>query len=155
MHCVSFFGGVTVKARTIFAVIFIAFILVQAGMAGEKDNIQKYFNDTACKVKATNDPVQKRDILNKSLQTMSKALDRVESLGLISSADRAGLTRFKTTLQEKQDELAGAKGYERVADSQLDAFSDYVVQDMEQAERYITISLVSALLIVIILILLL
>jgi hypothetical protein len=146
---------ITMKAETIIAVIFITFMLVQAGMAGEKDNIQKYFNDTACKVKATDDPVQKRDILDQSLQTMSKALDRVESLGLISSADRAGINRFKTTLQEKQDELSGAKGYERVADSQLNAFSDYVVQDMEQAEQYVTISLVSALLIVIILILLL
>jgi hypothetical protein len=49
----------------------------------------------------------------------------------------------------------GSNGYDRVADAQLNAFSDYVVQDMEQAERQITISLVSALLIVIILILVL
>ena len=99
--------------------------------------------------------MQKREILNKSLQTMSKALDRVESSGLISQDDRAGIDRFKATLQEKQDELTGSNGYERVADAQLNAFSDYVVQDMEQAEQTITISLVAALLIVIILILVL
>ena len=142
------------KAITVFGVIVIMiFVLVQAGTAGGKDDIQKYFNDTAGKVKATADPGHKREILNKSLQTMSKALDRVESSGLVSQDDRAGIDRFKTTLQEKQDELKGINGYERVADAQLNAFSDYVVQDMEQAEKQITISLVAALLIIIIVIL--
>ena len=129
------------------------FVLVQAVTAGGGNDIQKYFNDTASKVKATDDPVQKREILNKSLETMSKALERVESSALISQDDRAGIDRLKTALQEKQDELAGINGYERVSDAQLDAFSNYVVQDMEQATQNITISLVSALLIVIILIL--
>lgn len=131
------------------------FVLVQAGLAGGKDDIQKYFNDTASKVKATTDPAQKRAILTKSLQTMSKALDKVQSSPLISKEDRASIDRLKAALQEKQDELAGSNGYERVADAQLNAFSDYVVQDMEQATRTVTISLVAALLIVIIIILLL
>jgi len=143
------------KVRIVFGVIFLMFFLVQAGNAGGNDDIQKYFNDTACKVKATDDPVQKREILNTSLETMSKALERVESLGLISPDDQAGINRFKTALQEKQDELAGTNGYARVADAQLNAFSDYVVQDMQQAAQTITISLVAALLIIIILILVL
>ena len=74
----------------------------------------------------------------------------VRSSPLVSKADRAGLDRLKAALQEKQDELAGTNGYARVADDQLNAFSDYVVQDMEQADRTITISVVTALLIVII-----
>jgi hypothetical protein len=123
--------------------------------AGGKDDIQKYFNDTACKVKATTDPAQKREILNKSLQVMSTALDRVESSGLISQDDRAGIDNFKVAIQEKQDELAGSNGYERVSDAQLNAFSNYVVQDMEQAAQTVTISLLALLLIIIILILLL
>lgn len=142
------------KSKTVFGVLVMMLVLVQAGIAGGKDDIQKYFNDTACKVKATTDPAQKRVILDKSLQTMSKALDKVEGSGLISQEDRAGIRQFKTALQEKQDELAGQNGYERVADAQLNSFSDYVVQDMEQAQT-VTISLVAALLIVIILILLL
>ena len=141
------------KTRIIFGVMVMIFVLVQAVTAGGGNDIQKYFNDTASKVKATDDPVQKREILNKSLETMSKALERVESSALISQDDRAGIDRLKTALQEKQDELAGINGYERVSDAQLDAFSNYVVQDMEQATQNITISLVSALLIVIILIL--
>ncbi|RQW03888.1 hypothetical protein EH222_11915, partial [candidate division KSB1 bacterium] len=111
------------KTRIIFGVILMLFVMIQAGNAAGTEEIQKYFNDTACKVKATDDPVQKREILNKSLQTMSKALERIESLGLISPEDQAGVNRFKTALQEKQDELAGTNGYARVADAQLDSFS--------------------------------
>jgi len=143
------------KARTVLGALVMMFVLVQTGNAGAKNGIQKYFNDTACKVKATTDPIQKREILDKSLQTMSKALDKVQSLPLISKEDRAGIDRFKAALQEKQDELTGINGYERVSDAQLNAFSDYVVQDMEQAAQTVTISLVSVLLIIIILILLL
>ncbi|MDZ7721541.1 MAG: hypothetical protein U5R06_01635 [candidate division KSB1 bacterium] len=121
------------KARIIFIAIIMLFVMIQAGHAGGTEDIQKYFNETANKVKATDDPVEKREILNKSLQTMSRALERVESSGLISQKDRAGIDQFKAALQEKQDELAGINGYARVADAQLNNFSDYVVQDMEQA----------------------
>ena len=130
------------------------FVLVQAANAGGNDGIQTYFNDTASKVKATADPAEKRAILDKSLQTMSKALDKVQSSPLISKEDRAGIDQFKAALQENQDELRGSNGYQRVPDAQLNAFSDYVVQKMEQADRSITIRLVAALLIVIIIILL-
>jgi len=139
-----------VKAKLVIGVMVLMIALVQSGTAGEKGKIQKYFSDTACQVKATTDPVQKREILVKSLQSMSSALERVEKLGLIAQDDRGGIDRFKNNLQEKQDELKGANGYERVADAQLNAFSDYVVQDMEQAAETITISLVAALLIIII-----
>ena len=141
-------------ARTVFGVVVMMFVLIQAGFAGGKDDIQKYFNDTASKVKATTDPAEKRAILDKSLQTMSKALDKVQKSPLISKEDRAGIDQFKATLKENQDELAGSNGFERVPDAQLNAFSDYVVQNMEQADKTITISLVTALLIVIIIILL-
>jgi hypothetical protein len=144
----------TMKAGTVFGTLAMLLALVQVGIAGGKEDIQKYFNDTASKVKATGNPVQKREILNKSLQNMSQALNRVEGSGLISREDRAGISRLKANIQEKQDELTGSNGYVRVDDAQLNAFSDYVVQDMEQAET-ITISLVSALLIIIILILIL
>jgi hypothetical protein len=141
-------------ARTVFGVVVMMFVLIQAGFAGGKDDIQKYFNDTASKVKATTNPAEKRAILDKSLQTMSKALDKVQNSPLISKEDRAGIEQFKATLKENQDELTGSNGFERVPDAQLNAFSDYVVQNMEQADKTITISLVTALLIVIIIILL-
>ena len=128
-------------------------VLVYAGMAVGQDNLQKYFNDTACKVKATADPAQKRAILSEGLQKMSKALNLVEGSALVSESDRAGIDRFKATLQERQNELAGSNGYDRVSDEQLNGFSDFVVQDMEQADRTITIGVVTLLLIIIIVIL--
>jgi len=142
------------KARTFLGLIVMMFFIVNIGKAGGKDEIQKYFNDTACKVKATTDPAQKREILNKSLQTMSKALDKVQSSQLISKDDCASIDRFKSALQEKQDELTGSNGYERVSNAQLNSFSDYVVQDMEQAAETVTISVITAILIGVIVLLL-
>jgi hypothetical protein len=130
------------------------FVVFYAGIAFGQDVLQKYLNETSLKVKATTDPSQKREILNESFEKMSKALDKVQSSPLVSKEDRVGIDLFKASLQEKLDELVGLNGYERVSDEQLDAFSDYVVQDMEQADQTITISLVALLLIVIIIILL-
>jgi ribosomal protein S20 len=121
--------------------------------AGGKGELQKYFSDVAKKVKATENTSEKRKILNESFQSMSKALDKVQSSGLISKEDQVGIDRFKAKLQEKQDELAGVNGFERVSDAQLNTFSDYIVQDMEQA-AVLTISLIAVLLIIIIVVLL-
>ena len=141
--------------RTFFGAIVMMFVLVLAGNAGTDEYIQKYFNNTALKVQAVEDPVEKREIINESLQKMMTAMDRVQSSPLVSKEDGDGIDQYKTVLQEKQDELLGNNGFERVPDLQLNAFSVYVVQSMEQADRTITISLVTALLIVIILILIL
>jgi hypothetical protein len=141
------------KTRIAFGSIVMMFVLALPVHAGGKGDLQKYFSDVANKVKATENPSEKRAILNESFHTMSKALDMVQSSPLISKDDRVGINRFKATLQEKQDELAGSNGYVRVSDKQLNAFSDYVVQDMEQADT-ITISVVTLLLIIILVVLL-
>jgi len=145
--------GANMIKRTALRVLIMMCVLVYAGIAFGQGNVQKYFNDAACKVRATADPSQKREILNNEFQNMAKALNVVRSSPLVSKTDRAGIDRFQAALQEKQDELAGINGYARVSDDQLNAFSEYVVQDMEQADKTITISVVTALLIVIIIIL--
>jgi hypothetical protein len=139
--------------RIFFGTVALMFVLILVGNAGAKDQIHKYFNDTSLRVQATADPEQKREILNDSFQRMSTVLDKVQNSPLISKEDRAGIDQFKAALQDKQDELLGNNGYEPVPDAQLNAYSVYVVQSMEQADKTITISLVAALLIVIILIL--
>jgi len=148
-------GAADMLKRTALLATVMMCVLVYAGVAVGQDNLQSYFNDTACKVKATADPSQKRAILGERLENMLKALNRVESSPLVSDEDRAGIDRYKAILQERQNELAGTGGYDRVPDGQLNAFSDFVVQDMEQAGRTITISVVVLLLIIIIVILLL
>ena len=130
------------------------FVLAIPVNAGGKDKLQKYFSDAALKVKATENASEKRKILNESFQNMSNALSKVQNSGLISKDDRIGIDRFKAALREKQNELAGINGYERVSDEQLNNFSNYVVQDMEQAQT-ITISLVALLLIILLAVLLL
>ena len=143
------------KTRTILGTLVMMCVLVQVAYAGGREDLKKYFSDTASKVKATTETTQKREILGKSLQKMSTTLDMVQSSPLISEKDRASLNHFKAALQEKQDELNGSNGFERVSDTQLNAFSDYVVQDMEQAaSSTITISVVTLLLLLIIVILL-
>jgi hypothetical protein len=114
---------------------FLALFLLcqQPGNAGAKDDLQKHLNEIACNVKATNDPAEKRAILDDQLRIMTEALDRVKDSPLIPDEDRCGVERYRTILQEKRDELSGLKGYERVSDEHLNAFADYVVQDMGQA----------------------
>jgi len=146
--------GATMTARIVVGSIVMMFLLAFPANAGGKGELQKYFSDVASKVKATDNPSEKREILNGSFQTMSKALDMVQSSPSISKDDGVAIDRFKATLQEKQDELAGSNGYVRVSDQQLNAFSDYVVQDMEQADQMITISLITLLLVIILIVLL-
>jgi hypothetical protein len=141
--------------RRVFASLVLIFFLALPGVSGGKGELQKYFNNAADKVKVTNDPSEKRAILTESFQTMSKALDMVQGSTSVSNAEAAGIDHFKAALKEKQDELAGNNGFVRVPDNQLNAFSDYVVQDMEQADQFITISVVTLLLILILIVVLL
>ncbi len=142
-------------ARAVFGFIVMLLLLIQVSYAGGTGEIHKYFNNTSNDVKAASSPVEKRVILSNALQTVSRALNQVENSGMVTDADRSGIERFRNSLREKQSELQGTNGFDRVPDSQLDGFANYLVQDMQQADQYITISLVTLLLIVIVLILIL
>lgn len=143
------------KARRALGAIVIMSVLALPAFAGGKGEIQKYFSDAATRAMATANPVEKRQILNESFQTMFTALDLAQRLPFVSRDDSLGIVSFRATLQEKQDELAGRNGYVRVSDQQLNAFSNYVVQDIEQADEVITISLVTLILIILLVVLLL
>ena len=125
-----------------------------AGAAMGQDKVHNYFNDTALKVKATESPAEKRKILSSNLSNMIKTLETVRNAPMTSEQDDANLDRLQATLQEKSDELAGVNGFNPVPDDQLNAFSTYIVQEMEQADQTINISVVTLLLIIIIIILL-
>jgi hypothetical protein len=142
------------KARRALGSIVIMSVLALPAFAGGKGEIQKYFSDAASRAKATANPVEKRQILDESFNTMFTALDIAQTLPFISKNDSLGIVRFRATLQEKQDELAGRNGYVRVSDQQLNAFSSYVVQDIEQADEVITISLLTLVLIILLVVLL-
>ncbi len=137
------------KTRLTIGTIIMMFVLTLPVIAGGKGELQKYFSDAAKRVQATDNPSEKREILNESFQSMSEAMDKVRNSGLVSKDDQSGIDQFKAVLQDKQDELSGNNGYQRVSDAQLNSFSNYVVQNMEQASGTVTISLVALLLIVI------
>jgi hypothetical protein len=137
----------------IFGTLAILSVLAPPVHAGGKGELQAYFSGVAAQVKATDNPIEKRMVLSESFRSMSKALDMVRSSTVMSANDAIGIDHFAVALQEKQDELAGNNGYARVPDVQLNAFSDYVVQDTEQADQVITISVVTLLLIVILIVL--
>lgn len=84
---------------------------------------------------------------------MIDALDRVESMKRLSEQDQAGVDALRSSLQAKLDELHGQNGYEAVSAGQLNSFADYVQQDLEQADT-VTISVTTALLLLILVVLL-
>ena len=133
--------------------VVVAGTLGMAGAAQGQSTVHEYLNDAALRVQATHDPVQKREILDESLHAMDRALDAVIDAPFSSSQDDLSLAGIQATLQEKRDELAGTNGFDRVPDDQLNAFSMYVVQDMEQADRTVSVSVVTLLLILIIVLL--
>lgn len=123
--------------------------------ANPHDRLKKHVRDVVQTVKAAPTAAEKREILDDELRTMIAALDRAERMATsLSEDDRAGIDALRARLQEKLDQLHGRDGYEAVPDGQLDTFADYVQQDFERADNTITLSLTTALLIVILLILL-
>ncbi len=138
--------------RRTFVSIAMTVLLAVSVFAEGKEDLQQYFAATAQKVKAASDPIEKRAILGHAFQTLSDAIQTVRSSSLVSDHDAAVIDRFRSSLQDKQDELAGSNGFVRVSDDQLDAFSDYTVQNLEQAE-VILISVVTLLLIILLVVL--
>ena len=142
----------------ILIVLIAALILAQPVMASvgtEKleDQLKVYMNDITLKVKSTDDPEQKRAVLNETLLKIVDAVETVEELPTITDKERPLIAQFKGDIQDKYDELNGLKGFERVADEDLDTFTDYVMQDLEQARNYITLGLGAFIIIILLIIL--
>lgn len=124
------------------------------GYGRGNDELKNYFNDASARVKASHDPAEKRAILETAFTDMNRALDEVGRSPLVPESDKKALRLYRESLQDRQNELAGTAGYARVADDQLNAFSEYTVQEMEQADQVLTISITTLLLIIILVVLL-
>ncbi len=126
-------------------------VIAQSISSSEK--FKAYYNEVVLKVEKEDDFDQKRAILNDSFENMITAYERVSSMKGISAEDQQGLAEMHQRIMSKLNELNGIKGYDLVADVELDNFANYVQNDLEQANRTITISLTTLLLIILILIL--
>jgi hypothetical protein len=136
------------KTRMVVTALTLMCFVAGTAFAQAQGPIQKHFSTAAAQVKAAGTAAEKRMILDQSFRTMSGALDVAGRSPMLSATDRADIVQLKLRIQEKQDELAGTNGFTAVTDAQLNAFSTYVVQDMEQAAEMVSISLVALLLII-------
>ena len=119
-----------------------------------QQTLKGYFNDMSGNVQKAETPAEKREILSSSLNKVKDVLNTAENLAAKTDADREFINNYRNDINDKLAELNGTDGYEKVSDSNLNDFANYVQQDMEQADRYITLSLTTILLIIIIIILL-
>lgn len=115
---------------------------------------KKYINNVVQKVEKADSPEQKRKILNESFDKMVTTFDKVTAMKGVSEKDKEAITKLKSDIIEKKNELNGKNGFVGVKNNHLNSFANYIQQDLEQADKTITISVTVLLLIIIILLLL-
>lgn len=115
---------------------------------------KKHFNETVQEVQQTDDADGKRVILNESFNKMITALNSIESRANLTEDEYAQLNSFRSDITEKQNELNGLDGFDEIVDEDLDEFSNFSQDFMEQANRTITIGASTLVLIIILLLLL-
>jgi hypothetical protein len=136
---------------------FLLFILnMNAFSQGQNLNeiFKTHMNKTVQNVKNSDSAAEKRVILDTSFDKMLTAIERIENSASLTEQEKAELSTFKSSIEEKSNQLHGLKVYKKVTDENLDEFSEYSQQAMEQADRTLTLSLTTVLLVVIILLLL-
>ena len=149
-----------INMRTIRLTITSILLLfaVQTMAVAQSTNItetfKKHFNETVEQVNQTESADEKREILNDSFSRMITTLDRIESKANLTEDEIAQLSSFRSGITEKLSELNGQDGFEEVQDEDLDDFSNFSQDFIEQADRTVTIGLTTVLLILIILLLL-
>ncbi|MDZ7715316.1 MAG: hypothetical protein U5J95_03805 [Balneolaceae bacterium] len=143
--------------RLLITSIFIIFAAQSMAVAQSIDiteKFKKHFNETVQEVQQTESANEKRLILNESFTKMITAIDRIESRANLSEKEMAQLQSYKLGIEEKKNELNGLDGFNEVQDEDLDDFSNFSQDFMEQAANTVTIGLTTVLLVVIILLLL-
>ncbi|HLR26307.1 MAG TPA: hypothetical protein VK112_10605 [Fodinibius sp.] len=144
---------------SIYIVVFMFSVQTAAATGiGDRDDaldmFKSYVNSMVQKVKKADDPSQKRKILNSSFDKMTAAFDKAQEIRMVSEKDKKAINSFKADIQQKRNELNGLDGFNRVEDSNLNNFANYVQQDLEQA-KMVSISISAVLLVLIIILLLL
>ena len=147
------------KVARVIPIVVMALMLIQPLTAENaqvkvENKFKEYVNGVVQDVKQADNPAEKRSVLNNSFEKALHALNTAEKLPSLTEEDHNFVNLMREKFQGYQAELNGQGGYEAVPNSDLDNFASYVQQDLEQAEKYVTISLTTLLLVVIIIILL-
>ena len=139
--------------RIIFTVI-LSFFLIQTSKADDlKKELQKYINEIITEVKEAETPDEKREILNDLFEDLQSSFSAAKNSPYVPEEDHKGIDILETKMRDRQNELNGLDGFEKVPDNKLNEFATFTLQDIEQADTIITISLTTLLLIIILAIL--
>lgn len=138
----------------ILVTLIATFSPIKAQSTDAHDKLKAEINEMVENVEQAEKADEKREILNHSFDNLITAFNRVSSMKQVPEKDKQALADFKNIIQERKKELNGTDGYERVPNSQLNEFAQFVQQDLEQADKYVTISITTALLVILILLLL-
>ncbi|HAC16533.1 MAG TPA: hypothetical protein DCE78_11405 [Bacteroidetes bacterium] len=141
---------------TFFVATILIFALQTTAFAQSTvtETLKQHFNQTVQAVHEADNAVEKRAILNESFNKMISAIDRIETMASLTEEDSNMLNSYKDGLTEKLSELNGLDGFNEISDEDLDDFSSFSQDYLEQADRTVTIGITTVLLILIILLLL-
>lgn len=137
----------------LFLLVLVQPLFAVTDQAVLEDRFKRSITQIRTQVRGIEDPEQKRQVLDRTLRKVLRQLERAEKRDSLTPEERAKVVSLKRSFQDKYDELNGLNGFQRVPDQELDRFADYVLQDVEQAQSYVTLSL-GALIIIILLIIL-
>ncbi len=145
------------KKLTVYFLIFgfISFITPLKAQSNDgHEALKNHINSVVENVKKMETTKEKREYLDQSLDELIQAMDRIQAKSMVKEVDKEALEVFKQNLADRKDELNGENGFAKVPGNQLNDYANFIQQDIEQADRIVTLSLTTALLIVLILLLL-
>ena len=138
----------------IILTVILSFFLFQTSKADDlKKELQKYINEIITEVKEAETPDEKREILNDLFEDLQSSFSAAKNSPYVPEEDHKGIDMLETKMRDRQNELNGLDGFEKVPDNKLNEFTTFTLQDIEQADTIITISLTTLLLIIILAIL--
>ncbi|RPI72363.1 MAG: hypothetical protein EHM47_08435 [Ignavibacteriales bacterium] len=141
------------KAKIIFTILF-AFISIQTSKADDlKKELQKYINEIITEVKEAENPEEKREMLNDLFEDLQSAFSIAKNSPYVPEEDHKGIDELQSKITDRYYELNGLNGFNKVQDYNLNQFASFTLQDIEQADTLLTISLTTLLLIIILAIL--
>jgi len=141
------------KLKIILTVLLSLFLFQTSKADDLKKELQKYMNEIITEVREAETPEEKREILNDLFENLQKSFAKVKNSPLVPEEDHKGIDILNSKINDRQNELNGINGFERVPDNQLNEFAYFSLQDIEQADTLLTISLTTLLLIIILVIL--
>ncbi|MEX0608926.1 MAG: hypothetical protein WD016_04815 [Balneolaceae bacterium] len=146
------------RRRQILSFVVVLILSTQIDAFGstnnENDKLKKYINDVVQKVEEAENAEEKRALLNTSFDKLITTFEKVEKMKGFSEEEIAQIGVLKSVITDRKDELNGDNGFAKVENNQLNNYANFVQQNMEQAQNYITISAGLAVVIVLLLLLL-